>query len=79
MRIMAFVWVAVAAAMIIYGLYSYLRVSKAVKSAVLEEDNIYVCNTTEIFECRVTIFGLVRTVRLYYEPKNANTWKLGVG
>ena len=41
-------------------------------------DSVYVCDSTQIFECRVTIFGLQRTVRLYYEPKSNNSWKLAV-
>ena len=59
-----------------YKISSYRPVPK--QGAYTTKDNIYVCDSTDIFECKVQIFGLVRTVRLYYEPKTTNTWKLGV-
>ncbi|QFJ54243.1 hypothetical protein [Pseudobutyrivibrio xylanivorans] len=42
------------------------------------KDGIYVSNSVDIFECKVHIFGLERTVRLYYDPRINNTWKLAV-
>ena len=42
------------------------------------KDGIYVSNSTEIYECRVVIFGMERTVRLYYSPKIDNRWKLAI-
>ena len=59
-----------------YKISSYRPVPK--QGTYTTKDKIYVSNSTEIFECRVTIFGLVRTVRLYYDPKNTSIWKLAV-
>ncbi|MCR4830622.1 MAG: hypothetical protein K5883_04135 [Pseudobutyrivibrio sp.] len=59
-----------------YKVNSYRAVPK--QGAYTTKDNLFVCNSTEIFECKVAIFGLIRTVRLYYEPKSGNTWKLAV-
>jgi hypothetical protein len=43
------------------------------------KDGIYVSSTTEIYECKVVIFGLERTVRLYHSQKGSLTeWQLAI-
>jgi len=43
------------------------------------KDGIYVNATTEIYECKVVIFGLERIVRLYHSPKGALVeWQLAI-
>ena len=43
------------------------------------KDGLYVSGQTEIYECKVVIFGLERTVRLYHSPKGSLAeWKLAI-
>lgn len=41
-------------------------------------DGVYVIESTQIFECKVVIFGKEQLVRLYYEPSSGSTWKLSI-
>ena len=40
-------------------------------------DDVYVNNTTLIYECRITSFGRDRTIRIYYEPP-VMRWRMKV-
>ena len=59
-----------------YTISSYKPLPK--KGAYTTNDGLYVCNQTDVFECRVHLMGLERTVRLYYNSKTDNTWKLAI-
>lgn len=59
-----------------YKINSYRPLPK--QGTYTTKDNIYVSNYTDIFECKVRIFGLDRTVRLYYDARTSNTWKVAV-
>ena len=55
MRIMAFIWIAVVAGMMVYGVYAYIKVGRTVKNAVPQENNVYVCtNISSPF-----VFGII--------------------
>ena len=54
-----------------YSIKSYKPIPK--KGAYTTSDGLYVCDRTDIFECRVHLMGLERTVRLYYDNKDSNT------
>ncbi|MCR5196501.1 MAG: hypothetical protein K6D38_09285 [Pseudobutyrivibrio sp.] len=41
-------------------------------------DGLYISNQSDVFECKVHLMGLERTVRLYYDNKSSNTWKLAI-
>ena len=38
-------------------------------------DGVFVTDNTFVFECAITVFGLRKVIRLYYEPNN-NVWKM---
>ncbi|MBR5637831.1 MAG: hypothetical protein IKW81_12970 [Pseudobutyrivibrio sp.] len=59
-----------------YTVKSYKPLPK--KGAHTTPDGLYICNQTDVFECRVHLMGLERTVRLYYNSKTNNTWKLAI-
>ena len=59
-----------------YTIKSYKPIAK--KGAYTTGDGLYVSDGTDIFECRVHLMGLERTVRLYYDCKVSNTWKLAI-
>ncbi len=43
------------------------------------QDGIFVSAKTEIYECKVVIFGLERTVRLYHSPSGClSPWTLAI-
>ena len=60
MRMMAFIWIAVVAEMMMYGVYAYIKVGRSVKTAIPQEDNVYICtNISSPF-----VFGIIRP-RIY--------------
>ena len=59
-----------------YTIKSYKPLPK--KGAHTTSDGIYVYDGTNVYECRVHLMGLERTVRLYYDCKDSNTWKLAI-
>ncbi len=59
-----------------YKITAYRPVPK--QGAYTTKDNLYICNSMDVYECKVQIFGTVRIVRLYHEPTRSNAWKLGV-
>lgn len=58
-----------------YTIKGYRPVPK--KGAYTTKDGVFVANQTEVFECKIEIFGMSKIVRLYYEPKKDGKWFLG--
>ncbi len=56
-----------------YSIKQYRIVSK--DGAYTTPDGIFVCNKTMVFECKITVFGQAKSIRLYYEIEKG-TWKL---
>ena len=59
-----------------YTIKSYKPLPK--KGSYTTQDGLFISNQTDVFECRVHLMGLERNVRLYYDNKVSNTWKLAI-
>ncbi|WP_292194489.1 hypothetical protein [Butyrivibrio sp.] len=53
------------------------RASKR-KSTYTTPDGIYATDSTTIFECMITVLGMKRVVKLYYDPRTNTTWRLAI-
>ena len=56
-----------------YTIKQYRNISR--DGAYTTPDGIFVCNKTMIFECKITVFGHDKTIRLYYEFEKG-IWKI---
>lgn len=52
-----------------YTVKSYRQIAK--RGVYVTPDGIQVSNYTIIFECRIVVFGNIKTVRLYYDTRNS--------
>jgi len=48
------------------------------KSTYTTADGIYATDSTTIFECMITVLGMKRVVKLYYDPRTNTTWRLAI-
>ena len=58
-----------------YNINGYRRV--ATKGAFTTRDGVFVCHSTIMLECQVTISGMAKVVRLYFQPEG-HRWFLGI-
>ncbi len=48
------------------------------KSTRTTSDGIYVSESTFIFECMIVVMNAKRIVRLYYDPRISNKWRMAI-